>query len=511
MKTPSYFSRLASQHHASEYNQVKFGPNGSPLPYVPYSVQMPDHYREMQAHQLHCAGQETWWIHKGGSSNGDTMVRSTFRIQARASLRMSPGTLVSVDLHEELSAAMTSSIIPAPKPDNLHATTPTPQPQWQTSETHPIVISTMIPSEVLPTISSQLRLAAKRYPVVLNVPASQSLDRLISKPANVISTNMQQVCSLVTPPTDITSDTKPVLSPPQSLAKSFGLSSRFWVHPTVRRTFLGVGDEAGFSKRPRSTSFVEPISTAPPVLPIIDVAIPAVPSIPPSASTRLIGNLYMSSCPGKKVRLDGPVKGRNTVCRDLWSDLSRIKSVGVSCIICCLDDNELESLGVSWQDYAQTANDLAIDILRIPIPEGLAPLDAASLDAHLMTVISTYTFRGSAILVHCRGGVGRAGIIACCWMLKLGLCGWLEPPSPSNTAATSNCQLVDEETLHLVKRVLSVVRKRRSPKAVETYEQVKFLVDYIKFLQERASNSSTRTSPRTPTMDLFADWEMSME
>lgn len=33
------------------------------------------------------------------------------------------------------------------------------------------------------------------------------------------------------------------------------------------------------------------------------------------------------------VRLDGPVKGRNTVCRDLLSDLSRIKSVGVSCII----------------------------------------------------------------------------------------------------------------------------------------------------------------------------------
>lgn len=177
----------------------------------------------------------------------------------------------------------------------------------------------------------------------------------------------------------------------------------------------------------------------------------------------------------------------------------------------CLDDNELESLGVSWQDYAQTANDLAIDVLRIPIPEGLAPLDAASLDAHLAKVIHTYTFRGSAILVHCRGGVGRAGIIACCWMLKLGLCGWLEPPSPSLTAAASNCELVDEPTLHLVKRVLSVVRKRRSPKAVETYEQVKFLVDYIKFLQERASDSSTGTSPRTPNTDFFADWEVSVQ
>ncbi len=137
-------------------------------------------------------------------------------------------------------------------------------------------ISTMIPSEILPTMSSQLRLAAKRYPVVLNIPASRSLDRLISKPVDVISTNVQQVYSPVTPPTDITSDAKPVLSPPQSLAKSSGLSSRFWVHPTVRRAFLG-GDEAGFSKRhTKPASFVEQSSVLQPNVDYISQSRPKV-------------------------------------------------------------------------------------------------------------------------------------------------------------------------------------------------------------------------------------------
>lgn len=48
--------------------------------------------------------------------------------------------------------------------------------------------------------------------------------------------------------------------------------------------------------------------------------------------TRL-GNLVLSSCPGKRLRMDGPVKGRGPVCRDLATDLGRIKSQGVGAIV----------------------------------------------------------------------------------------------------------------------------------------------------------------------------------
>ena len=45
-----------------------------------------------------------------------------------------------------------------------------------------------------------------------------------------------------------------------------------------------------------------------------------------------IGNLLLSSCPGKRLRMEGPIKGRGPVCRDLETDLRRIKSEGVGCL-----------------------------------------------------------------------------------------------------------------------------------------------------------------------------------
>ncbi len=77
-------------------------------------------------------------------------------------------------------------------------------------------------------------------------------------------------------------------------------------------------------------------------------------------------------------------------------------------------------------------------------------MDPAVLDSHLTKLIESYTLRGDAILVHCRGAVGRAGIIACCWMLKLGLCGWIEhPPQEHDTTAepTVSGDIVTDQVL----------------------------------------------------------------
>lgn len=56
-------------------------------------------------------------------------------------------------------------------------------------------------------------------------------------------------------------------------------------------------------------------------------------AIPQPTTNLPIGNLLLSSCPGKKVRLDGPVRGRAAICRDLKLDLGRIKEMGVGCIV----------------------------------------------------------------------------------------------------------------------------------------------------------------------------------
>lgn len=43
--------------------------------------------------------------------------------------------------------------------------------------------------------------------------------------------------------------------------------------------------------------------------------------------------------------------------------------------------------------------------------------------------------------------------------------------------------LVRKDTVQLVERVIKVLRKRRSMKAIETYEQVKFLADFVEYLR----------------------------
>jgi protein-tyrosine phosphatase len=122
----------------------------------------------------------------------------------------------------------------------------------------------------------------------------------------------------------------------------------------------------------------------------------------------------------------------------------------------------------------------------LPIPEGLAPLAPAHLDVHLTSLINQYTLRGIPILVHCRGGVGRAGLIACCWAIRLGLCGWVDDYRAPTVTMTED----DDETLTYAERVINFVRRRRSMKAIETYEQVKFLVDYIDYLRHGMTEST---------------------
>ncbi|KIY50173.1 phosphatases II, partial [Fistulina hepatica ATCC 64428] len=213
-------------------------------------------------------------------------------------------------------------------------------------------------------------------------------------------------------------------------------------------------------------------------------------SPPLPADSFVLGNLFLSSCPGKKVRLSGPVRGRNGVCRELAVDLRRMKNLGVECVVCCLDDEELSFLGSPWTEYEKVAREIGLDVLRIPMPEGLAPMSLTLANEYVTRLIYTYTLRGMSVLVHCRGGVGRAGVIACCWLLKLGLCGSL-PDSGGDApdwdlGSADNAMLVLTRPLRsvvdMVSRVIALVRRRRSIKAIETFEQVLFLVEYVEYL-----------------------------
>ncbi|KAI9104436.1 protein-tyrosine phosphatase-like protein [Phlyctochytrium arcticum] len=170
-------------------------------------------------------------------------------------------------------------------------------------------------------------------------------------------------------------------------------------------------------------------------------------------------NFYLSSCPGKKVRLTtGPVHGRAMIDRDLNSDFTRLASFGIRAVICCLNDSELKYLGAPYPEYLAAAQSCGMQVLRIPMIEGSSPTDFPSLHTIILAITQLIN-SGTSVLCHCRGGVGRAGLVACCYLLY-----------------TRQIRSPD--------RSIRYVRIMRSPKAIETMRQEDYIKAYAKWLTE---------------------------
>ncbi|KAH7888379.1 phosphatases II [Phlebopus sp. FC_14] len=543
---------LASQYHLSEYNRIKYGYRGCPAPYTPLSFHLPDAFRELRERQTRYANYATWW-----PCPRSTVSDLTPFVPPSATAESStPDSRLQRDLFRAISDSISDPNRPH---GSSHSTTCAFR--VKTSESNPINISAIIPPESLHSISSHLTRCNKAYPVMFDIPLHYSLDQITGYTQTFFS-SLAQMPLFPVHSTTVSTLLPPIpLRPPQSANESVSdalqaaISTTIAIPPIARplsRTFpsqlttkrgeeqdgsamkiskLLTSRKSMFSLQGRSIS--EPVEGLPSVLDFVSPGVDCPPrlNVPPTgpspprsyAKPRLmtvcsrspssrkaiarqsfkLGNLLLSSCPGKKVRLNGPVRGRSAVCRDLKLDLRRVRALGARCVVCCLDDEELQFLGISWPEYYQTAHEERLDVLRIPLPEGFAPLSPQSLDANLVHIIETYTLHGVPVLVHCRGGVGRAGLVACCWMLKLGLCGWIETdvglgspvPDTGDTDAMSSGDYLGKnfqwnsntvlrrDTLQLVERVIGVVRRRRSAKAIETLEQVQFLVEYVDYLR----------------------------
>ena len=252
----------------------------------------------------------------------------------------------------------------------------------------------------------------------------------------------------------------------------------------------------------------EQLVRLPPTIALDDIAREAPPGCKDCPQTdaplgpRRIGNMILSSCPGTKVRLNGPERGRSSVCRDLRMDLARYRSMGVRAIVCCLDDDELKTLGSPCSEYVEEVSAAGLDLVRLPIAEGFAPTDLVKFDIMITALILTYTLRGASILVHCRGGVGRAGLVAAIWVLKMGFVSPHTRAVPLNatlTEAMREAQCDSEAVLQTVLKLIEVVRRRRSLRAIETAEQARFLMEYVRFIhrQEHARRCVERCCGKT--------------
>jgi protein-tyrosine phosphatase len=163
----------------------------------------------------------------------------------------------------------------------------------------------------------------------------------------------------------------------------------------------------------------------------------------------LPGRLGLTFLPGKRgasSRYPG-----HTYRRDAADDLATMRASGVVRLLVLVEDEEL----ARWSDPDLVAIGAAagVEVRRHPIPDGSAP--SAELMARIQADIDEARARGD-VAVACMGGVGRAGTVAACALVRKGL---------------------DADA------AIGRVRAVRHPEAVETVEQEAFVRAYA----ERAS------------------------
>jgi ADP-ribosyl-[dinitrogen reductase] hydrolase len=116
------------------------------------------------------------------------------------------------------------------------------------------------------------------------------------------------------------------------------------------------------------------------------------------------GCLGLTICPGKK-------DARRDWHRDLGEDLRVIHAWGATTIVTLIEDHEFVMLGV--KTLGRDVRALGMDWRHLPIVDVSIP-DRRFEDAWLLDgpKLHARLDAGERILIHCRGGLGRTGLVA---------------------------------------------------------------------------------------------------
>lgn len=128
-----------------------------------------------------------------------------------------------------------------------------------------------------------------------------------------------------------------------------------------------------------------------------------------------LGSIGVTFCPGKYQ----PDSATGAWHRDLRTDIMVISDWGAAALVTLIEDHEIEVLRVRGLEAECRLH--GIDWLHLPIPDVSAPTD--EFEAAWMTVGAGLRSRlrlGFNIVVHCKGGLGRAGTIAARLLVELG-------------------------------------------------------------------------------------------
>jgi ADP-ribosyl-[dinitrogen reductase] hydrolase len=128
------------------------------------------------------------------------------------------------------------------------------------------------------------------------------------------------------------------------------------------------------------------------------------------------GAVGLTFCPGKKQR--GAFTGSWD--RDLDVDLDAIRQWGAAAVVTLVEEHELQTLRVSQLGAKVRTRGMAwyhlpIRDVSVPTPK----FEQVWLEA--APELRRLVRGGSSVLIHCKGGLGRAGMIAARLLAELGM------------------------------------------------------------------------------------------
>jgi ADP-ribosyl-[dinitrogen reductase] hydrolase len=181
------------------------------------------------------------------------------------------------------------------------------------------------------------------------------------------------------------------------------------------------------------------------------------------------GRIGMTLAPGKK----GPEQG----CvwdRDLAQDLWRLRSTYKTSVLVSLIE-ESERVELAIPHLPQAAREAELDLMAFPFPDGGVPRSLEQL-ASLVVKILDEAANGRNVVIHCKGGLGRTGLVAACCLVARG---------------------------HSPEAAIGLVRRARAD-AVEPGRQERFIRDFAEHWPQRAdrrwllpsSSARDRFTPR---------------
>ena len=127
------------------------------------------------------------------------------------------------------------------------------------------------------------------------------------------------------------------------------------------------------------------------------------------------GRIGITLCPGKT----DPAGMTGSWARDLDTDLDAIQRWGATAVVSLITDEELD--GLSVQGLPAAVQDRHMEWLHAPIPDGWPPgRDFEDAWAVAGEAVRDRLRLGFDVLIHCKGGLGRAGSVAARLLVELG-------------------------------------------------------------------------------------------